>query len=116
MKVLITGSREWKDRQAIFRVLYGFPKDTIIINGDCRGADKLSTEVAQELGFDVHSYPADWDNLGKAAGPLRNRAMLLQEEPDLVIAFHSNIKESKGTKDMCQYAKSQGVPVVLVIK
>lgn len=116
MKVLITGDRNWKDRQAIFRVLYGLPEDTIIINGDCCGADRLSTDVARELNFETHVYPADWDNLGKKAGPLRNRAMLHQEEPDLVLAFHSNIKESKGTKDMCRYAKGQGVPVILVVK
>lgn len=35
-------------------------------------------------------------------------------QPDLVLAFHDNLSESKGTRDMVQRAKRAGVPVYLV--
>lgn len=114
MKVLVCGDREYTNKRAIFLALYGMPKDTIIINGACRGADKISTDVAKSLGLGFREYSADWDKHGKKAGPIRNREMLDKEQPDLVIAFHSYILESKGTKDMCLYAKSKSVPVILI--
>ena len=45
MKVLVCGDREWSNEHAIFYALFGMPKDTVIINGACRGADKISTDV-----------------------------------------------------------------------
>jgi hypothetical protein len=46
----------------------------------------------------VIAMPADWANHGKAAGPIRNRKML-DLKPDLVLAFHADLTNSKGTKD-----------------
>ena len=115
MKILICGDRNWTNRDAIYRILYGFPHDTIVIHGACKGADTIADEIADKMWMDIRTYPANWDKLGLAAGPIRNREMLDKEHPDLVIAFHSNIKESKGTKDMCKEAKRLGVPVILII-
>jgi len=36
---------------------------------------------------------------------------MLDEKPDLVIAFHPNLAESKGTKDCVNEAKRRGIPV-----
>lgn len=116
MKVLVCGNRDWDKYSSIYHALYGMPKDTIIINGDCKGADRLSTKAANDLGLEVRKYPANWDKYGKAAGPIRNQEMINKEHPDLVIAFHENIAESKGTKDMCKRAKENGIPVILITK
>lgn len=40
--------------------------------------------------------------------------MFDEHHPDLVLAFHKNIAESKGTKHMMEYAKKKGCPVRLV--
>lgn len=114
MKILVTGSRDWTDFDTIYMALYGMPKNTVIINGACKGADKLSTEVSRLLGFEYREYPADWKRWNLAAGPIRNRAMYDKEQPDLVIAFHPDISKSKGTKDMVKYAKSKGCPIVYI--
>jgi len=38
--------------------------------------------------------------------------MIVEGKPDLVIAFHDNLNESKGTLNMVKQAISYGLPVV----
>ena len=109
MLVLICGDRNWTNRQAIARELSRFdPGGDVVMHGAARGADQLAGETARLMGFPVKSYPADWDKHGKAAGMIRNKLMLSQK-PDIVLAFHSNLEESKGTKHMVQIAKAEGI-------
>jgi len=110
LKVLVCGDRNWSDKQIIYSRLAELPPDTHIIHGDCKGADRLAGEAAKELGFVVTAVPADWKRYGKPAGPIRNKAML-DLSPDLVIAFHSDFRNSKGTKSMVNLAREAGVPV-----
>jgi len=114
LKVLITGDRNWNNKTAIKRELSKFPPETIIIHGGARGADKLAGEVAKELGFQVQEYPADWQKHGKAAGPIRNQEMLEKESPEYCIAFHFDLKQSKGTRDMVKRALRNKVFVKVV--
>jgi hypothetical protein len=114
MKVLVTGDRDWKDRALIKRHLKKFPAGTIIVEGGARGADKLARSVAEELGFEVREYPANWKEHHRAAGPIRNRKMLKEEDPVCVIAFHNDIGSSKGTMDMITISVKAGKPVLLV--
>ena len=88
-------------------------KPDIVVEGGAKGADSLAKKVANKLGIEVREYPAEWDKYGRAAGPIRNQEML-GEKPDLVLAFHSNIEKSKGTKNMITLARRQGVHVKLV--
>jgi hypothetical protein len=114
MKVLVCGGREWNDWKTINNTLRGLGPLTIIIHGDCRGADKMAGHVAKGFGYEVRPYPANWAKHGKAAGPIRNRLMYDTEKPELVIAFHNDLKNSSGTKDMVAYARSHGTPVNVV--
>jgi hypothetical protein len=50
----------------------------------------------------------------KAAGPIRNEQMLVDEQPDLVVACHDHLERSKGTVDMVERAHAVGVPVAFV--
>jgi hypothetical protein len=84
------------------------PKNTTIIHGDARGADSLAGGLAKLLGMFVIPVTAKWDIYGKAAGPIRNRQMLALG-PDLVLAFHNDIENSLGTKNMVTIARKQGV-------
>lgn len=114
MRVLVCGSRNWADRAAILRELSRFPQGTTIIEGGCRGADRLAVGAAEELGFKVVEFRADWKQYGRAAGPIRNRRMLDEGRPDLVLAFHADIKKSCGTADMVRQARRAGVPVRVI--
>lgn len=111
MKILVCGDRGWSDRLLIWSVLKDYAAVTdnlIIIHGNCRGADKLAQSVAEMLGLETRIYPANWKKYGRAAGPIRNKAML-DENPDLVIAFHDHMGESKGTKNMLDQAAERGI-------
>ena len=81
-----------------------------IIHGGAKGADSIAGETAQALGFKVVEFPANWSQYGKGAGPKRNQEMLNQK-PDLVLAFHPDLSRSKGTKHMVEIARKAGVPV-----
>lgn len=114
MRIIICGDRNWTDREFIDSLISKLPKDTVIIHGGCKGADSIAGALAEKYGLTVEAYAADWDGLGKAAGPARNHRMLFEGHPDMVVAFHDHIEDSKGTKDMLRQAGSQNVPAGLM--
>jgi len=110
-RVLICGDRNWTDRERIantIRILLT-PGD-IIIEGEARGADSIAREEGEAQGFQVLRFPALWQVHGKSAGPIRNQQMLVEGRPTIVFAFHDDISNSKGTKDMVERAKRAGIP------
>ena len=74
----------------------------------------MADGIAQNIdGAVIKRFPADWTKFGTKAGPIRNREML-DLQPDLVIAFHRNLKKSKGTIDTVMEANRRGIPVWLI--
>lgn len=120
MKILITGDREWNKSEPIKAELDPLPRDTTIIHGACKGADSLAAYLAHKMGFfNIKDYPAKWKdekgNYRPWAGPERNQEMLDKNpDIDLVLAFHPNILESKGTADMIERAKNANIEVKLI--
>lgn len=114
MKVLVCGSRDWTNAEAIYDRLESLVpvepwlEGPTIMHGDARGADKIAADIALDLGLWVEAYPADWERHGKAAGPIRNLQML-DQQPDLVIAFQRN--GSRGTQHTIDEARKRGIPV-----
>lgn len=113
-RVLICGDREWEDYLVIRNFVRLLHKDVVIIHGACRGADLMAEQAAKELQLDYMGFPARWNFHGKPAGPIRNYQMLKKGKPDLVVAFHENLKKSYGTKDMVQKARKAGIPVEVI--
>jgi hypothetical protein len=112
MLVLVCGDRNWSDIDKIRRVLSKLPPKTTIVQGGAKGADTLAWEVAFELGFKVITVEAEW-HLGPRAGPIRNRKML-DMNPRFVIAFHNDLKKSRGTADTVREAKRRDIQVVVI--
>lgn len=111
MLVLVCGDRNWNNRPAIVRELEKLnPREDSILHGGASGADALADEVGRSLGFSVKVLYAQWHTYGRAAGPIRNQAML-DLNPSLVLAFHPNLPVSKGTGDMVRRARGKGVEV-----
>ena len=113
MKVLMCGDRNWTDEETIVKELLSLPKDTLIITGGARGADSIAEAEAYYMGMPTIVFHANWARYAKAAGPMRNSTMLM-ENPDLVIAFHTDISKSKGTADTVCKARKLGIPVKIV--
>ena len=115
MRVLVCGGRTFNDSNLAFETLDEICKDaraTVIIHGGALGADELAKEWAIVNWASWISFPADWEAHGRAAGPIRNQAMLDEGKPDLVIAFPGG----RGTADMVRRARGAGVKVIEVEK
>lgn len=115
MRVLICGDRNWVSYPIIYQWIYrnlpaNAPPSTVI-HGGARGADRMAGEIANTFGHKVLVYPAKWDKYGKAAGHIRNQQMLDEGKPDLVVYFHNNLAESKGTGGMVSRARKAGIEV-----
>jgi hypothetical protein len=104
VRVLVCGGRDFEDAEMVRDVLSVLPISALI-EGGARGADRLAREYAKSRAIPLQSYRAEWDRLGRAAGPLRNRKMLVEGRPDLVVAFPGG----RGTADMVQQARAAGV-------
>jgi hypothetical protein len=113
MRVLVCGSRDWQDAAAIHNALERL-RPAAVITGGCRGADSIAANWARAHEVQLLEMPADWRAFGRAAGPIRNRQMIEQGKPDLVLAFHANIETSRGTRDMVKQAQAAGVRVQIV--
>lgn len=130
MRVLVCGSRTFNNYAKLCNVLDDLNLDEkqpiTIIGGEARGADTLGKRYAEECGYNYEGYPAQWNTYGKRAGPIRNRQMLVEGKPDLVVAFLgpvavqefnyglSDSKYSPGTKDMINQSKEADVPVKVI--
>jgi hypothetical protein len=113
MKVLVCGGRDFANvgmmRRALMNVCGDTPRSEItIIHGAARGADIIADKLARNAGCIVKECPADWRAHGKAAGPIRNRQMLADHNPDVVLAMPGG----RGTADMVSIARAAGVRVI----
>jgi len=112
VRVLVCGGRDYQDRKRLFAFLDALdPPASVIIEGEALGADQLSALWPSSRGVKLMPFPADWSRHGKSAGPIRNRQMLIEGRPDIVVAFPGG----KGTANMIKQAVEAGVKVELVV-
>ena len=110
-KVIVAGTRTFNNYELMKRKLdYYFQVCTpTIICGEARGADTLGKKYAEEKGYKVLSYPADWSK-GRGAGYARNERMA--READALIAFWDG--KSSGTKHMIETMRKMNKSVRIV--
>lgn len=111
MRLLICGDRNWTDSSAVTEVVERL-RPEVVIEGDARGADRMAGIAGELAGAEVEVYPAEWDKFGRAAGVIRNQRMLDYGEPTHVIAFHDDLANSRGTRDMVNRALKAKIPVL----
>jgi hypothetical protein len=113
--VLVCGGRDYRDEQRVNEVLNKIQRTSVIcwlIQGGARGADTLAYTWGLRNHVRLRTFPADWATFGKAAGFIRNKAMLDEGKPDLVVAFPGG----PGTRNMVELARAAGVYVIEVDK
>lgn len=106
LKVIVAGSRIFNNYEYLQKVLDIEIPPFIeeIVSGDAAGVDSMGAKWAEERGFRVKHFPAQWEKYGKGAGYIRNHEM--GDYADYLIAFWDG--KSKGTKDMIDYMKKIG--------
>lgn len=112
-RYLICGGRDFFDKTLMDKALAALilhPEDAIVIHGAAGGADGMAEGWARRHDVPVERFPADWCQHGKAAGPIRNRQMLAEGKPDVVIAFPGG----RGTADMVKQARAAKVITIIV--
>lgn len=105
MKVIIAGGRNITNYQEVLAAVNrcDFSKEiTEVVSGGARGVDSLGEEYAKRTHKDLVVFPADWNQHGKRAGPIRNKQM--GDYADALIAVWDG--ESRGTKHMIDYMTS----------
>ncbi len=123
MKVLICGGRDYNNFASFTETLdrlHNRHNFQLVIHGAARGADSLADQWAKSRNIPVRTYPARWRSHSpdcspacrgrdycRSAGFRRNRQMLEESRPDLVIAFPGG----PGTRDMIHRAKQAGLKV-----
>lgn len=86
-------------------------KDSIFVFGDCSGVDECAKKICEKYKIKHKVFKANWKRYGKSAGPIRNSKMI--GFSDKVLAYHSDLEKSKGTKNLINLAKSRNIPYKL---
>lgn len=112
-RVLVTGSRTWTDWAVVSAALTELRMEhgrrLVVVHGACsEGADHLADLWARATGTRVQRFPANWIRYGRAAGPIRNVAMVTTG-PNLCLAFIRDC--SAGASHCARRAAQQGIPV-----
>lgn len=114
MRIIVTGSRHWSDRMAVWTALEEAvrdlpPEDDLtIVHGGCpTGADAIAAKWAPMYGATAEAFRADWST-GRRAGPIRNQRMV-EAGADVVLAFP--LPDGRGTQDCMRRARLAGIPV-----
>jgi hypothetical protein len=117
MKIMVSGSRTWNDEAMMLRAFVTHvPRElrgsVTLYHGDAdgrdgkEGADKMADRLwrAYRIG-PVVPIPANWDELGLSAGPVRN-GVLVAHMPDKGLFFNLG---TPGTTDALRQAKAAGI-------
>ncbi len=115
-RVIVAGGRDFNNynllKEKLDKILSNVlkDKDVTIISGHAHGADILGEKYAKEIGIKSELHPADWKNLGRKAGYIRNAEMA--DCADALVAFWDS--ESHGTADMIRVAQRKGLQVRII--
>jgi hypothetical protein len=111
MKTAVIGTRTFENYPQLCETLDNLShKPTEIISGGAKGADALAERYAHDNNIPLIVILANWEQHGKAAGPIRNQQII--EACEQVIAFWDG--QSKGTGHTIKTAKAKGKPTKIV--
>lgn len=119
-RVLVTGSRTYRDHQRIKTALHsawillGAPKDCVLVHGAADGADLIAAQTWAAAGLPTDPHPVtkrQWRDIGGYAGNLRNERMV-RKGADICLAFPND--DSSGTLHCIREAQEAGIPTFVL--
>jgi len=126
IRILVTGSRDWdyalgmvafyRAMQQFFEPLgqYDYERDAVTVDLEIvhgaypRGLDMIAREWCIVNSVPDDPFEPDWEEHGKAAGPIRNQQMV-DSGADACLGFP--LSESRGTLDCMTRAHRASIPV-----
>lgn len=123
VRLIVAGTRTFEDyamaKEKLDRIVLGLQEDNpgapvVIISGDARGADQLGIRYALDRGLAIRRFPAQWNQYGRMAGPMRNAQMMsyAKEGIPALAAFWDG--KSRGTKNMIDTANRAKAKVTVI--
>lgn len=126
-RVLVTGSRNWRDGQTIWQALADtvralpYDRDLVLVHGNYRtGADQMADEWGRGFGATIERHRAEDFGPWPRCGPIRNRHMV-SLGADLCLAFigpctstrcrRPGPHPSHGASGCADLAEQAGIPV-----
>ncbi len=108
MNLVVTGGRDY-DKAGLSSIINILNPEVVFV-GDCpTGADDMAREYCADAGVNFLVYRADWKKHGKAAGPIRNKEMLLDADKrsggDFIVVAAPG---GRGTENCIMQAREMG--------
>lgn len=117
MRILVCGSRHWKDfsyvQEVLTEIKEQFPGPITLVHGGAPGVDEYAHGLAFRLGFRRERHRPHYERYPetqKRRAPLDRNTEMLDSGIDLVLAFRA-YGESRGTDDTIEKARDRGIPV-----
>ena len=116
MKIIIAGSRVLSPSieeisRNLFLAKFPYYYNDEIVCGMARGVDLAGKAWADYFHVPVKEFPADWDQYGKNAGPIRNKQMA--EYADALLLIWDG--KSRGSNNMLTCAINENLLIEEVI-
>jgi len=119
-KLIIAGSRSINSAQTVLKALNESPWEMgetdrnvyEIIHGGADGVDSIASEFCDRFDHAEVVFEPDWNEHGKAAGPIRNAEMA--KEGDALLAVWDG--ESSGTRSMVEKALDEGLDIYVYVE
>jgi hypothetical protein len=112
-RVLVTGTISFNDDDLLAttlnRVLTG-KENVVVITGGATGAEALAERYAQEHGFGVKQFLADWKLYGRGAKLIRNTQII--EAADHAVFFWDG--KNKVVGELIEKAEAKDITVEVV--
>lgn len=108
MRVLITGSRSWRDVQLIRQELRKLPPGSTVVHGAATGADAIAHSIAVDLGLTVEPHWPDYANDPVREAPKIRNQKMVDLGADLCLAFPAS-RGGSGTMHCAGLATQAGI-------
>lgn len=110
---IFTGGRDYKNKDRALQTFISLvsPSDDVFVGCCPTGLDAMVREHFNNGWEQARVFKANWNELGRAAGPIRNGEMIMAAPPDaILVAFLGG----DGTKDCIRQAKKRGLLILKV--
>jgi hypothetical protein len=108
MRICVTGGRDYFNEDFVKDVFKKLPQLSFVGVGCATGLDAMVREYVKLNNIQHQVFKADWTNLGRKAGPIRNEEMLKGSKPDFLLTFIGG----RGTNNCTLLAQSFGIKTI----